>query len=83
MGRKSRSDSENNPPVEKRTESAPAAQLVTVYSRSGKGFWRCGMHFTPEGRVLDLSEFTDEQRGQITGEVNLLCVPCEKNPRRK
>ncbi len=46
--------------------------LVFVQATNAAGrFFRAGLEFTSEGRLIDLSELTEDQRAQLNAEPNI------------
>jgi hypothetical protein len=50
---------------------------TTIRSRSPRGFWRCGVHFTPSGADFAEGEFTAEQWERLRNEPNLVVSAAE------
>jgi hypothetical protein len=45
---------------------------TTIRSRSPRGFWRCGVHFTPGGQDYAEGDFKPEQWDRLRNEPNLV-----------
>lgn len=50
---------------------------TTIRSRSPRGFWRCGVHFTPGGQDYAEGDFKPEQWDRLRNEPNLVVSAAE------
>ena len=61
------------------TAAGPATKGLRVVARPDS-FWRAGLQFTKEPRVIPLSELTPAQLGEITDEPLLVVTEVDIEP---
>ncbi|MEN9192794.1 hypothetical protein AB3094_14885 [Xanthomonas euvesicatoria] len=61
-----------------------ATNKVTVKSKTERGRWRAGLHFTRAGRSLSVDdELTDEQLRAIAEDPELVVLPYEESDKER